>query len=441
MELDKTTLNDLSIFTADEEHSLFHKLNLARTVGGRGKLRENFSHSLPGVPEIISIQKIIALIHGRRSSWPLQISNGSMMVIHKFYESVIDNIPNNSSSSGAYAYKLFHRPDFSLVRYSVEHCFDFIAGMKTIIELFPGKKPLPMEKLTRRAFDIMDKPQFKVIGQKKKSSDLTIAEMLNLANFLLYNYKQNMFELIEIFYQFDAWYAMAMAMEKYDLVFPEFTEDKLPNLQAEGLRHLLLSDPVAYDVTLDLNKNFMFLTGANMAGKSTFIKSVGSAVFLAHLGMGVPARSMKLTLFDGLLSNINVVDDISKGESYFFNEVQRIKNTILKINDGRRWLILIDELFKGTNVLDAMKCSTAVIEGLLKIRSSLFILSTHLYEIGEQLSVSPNISFKYFETLVNEDELSFSYQLKEGISNDRIGYLILKREKILELLQNLNGKD
>ena len=57
-----------------------------------------------------------------------------------------------------------------------------------------------------------------------------------------------------------------------------------------------------------------------------------------------------------------------KGESYFYNEVQRIKNTILKINDGRKWLILIDELFKGTNVQDAMKCSTVVIEGLIKIK-------------------------------------------------------------------------
>jgi DNA mismatch repair ATPase MutS len=108
--------------------------------------------------------------------------------------------------------------------------------------------------------------------------------------------------------------------------------------------------------------NFIFLTGANMAGKSTFIKAVGCAVFLAHLGMGVPAQEMELSIFDGLLSNINVVDNIIKGESYFFNEVQRIRNTILKINDKGKWLVLIDELFKGTNVQDAMKCSSTVIK-------------------------------------------------------------------------------
>ena len=162
---------------------------------------------------------------------------------------------------------------------------------------------------------------------------------------------------------------------------------------------------------------------------------MGSAVFLAHTGMGVPAKKMQLTVFDGLLSNINVVDNLVKGESYFYNEVQRIKATVAKVSDGRKWLILIDELFKGTNVQDAMKCSSTVIEGLIKISNSLFILSTHLYEIGEELKKYPNIQFKYFETSVINDQLCFSYQLKDGISNDRLGYLILKREGVVEMLE------
>lgn len=174
-----------------------------------------------------------------------------------------------------------------------------------------------------------------------------------------------------------------------------------------------------------------------MAGKSTLIKSVGGAVFLAHIGMGVPASDMKLTKFDGLISNINVVDNIAKGESFFYNEVQRIKNTIEKISDGKKWLVLIDELFKGTNIQDAMKCSLSVIKGLIKVKTALFILSTHLYEIGEELKDESNITFRHFETMVIDDMLSFSYQLKEGISKDRLGYFILKREKVVELLEKL----
>ena len=71
------------------------------------------------------------------------------------------------------------------------------------------------------------------------------------------------------------------------------------------------------------------------------------------------------------------------------------------------------------------------------MNNALFILSTHLYEIGESLKQYPNIQFRYFETEVRGDELIFSYQLKEGISNDRLGYLILKREKVVDLLEKL----
>ena len=84
-----------------------------------------------------------------------------------------------------------------------------------------------------------------------------------------------------------------------------------------------------------------------------------------------------------------------------------------------------------------MKCSTAVIRGLIKINHSLFILSTHLYEIGEELKDLPTIDFKYFETMLKENELFFSYQLKDGISQDRMGYLILKKEGVTTLLENL----
>lgn len=438
METDITTLKDLSVFEQEEEFSIFHKLNFTRTVGGREKLRSIFKKSILDITSIQNVQRTLQLLIKKEDTWPLIISNGSVLMIHKFYESTIDQIPDRPTVSSAYFYKIFHAPDYSLVKYSTGHAFDFLKGMQKIIDNFlnadaPHNLMLVLEKVKVR----MDKPQLNQILSKKKYVDLSMAEMLGFANFIRYHYKQNFLEIIELYFQLDAWYGMAMAVKEYKLVFPVFSNSEAPQLKAEDLYHVLLSSPVAYNVELNQKNNFIFLTGANMAGKSTFIKAVGTAVYLAHLGMGVPAKSMQLSLFDGLLSNINVEDNISKGESYFYNEVQRIKNTILKINDGRKWLILIDELFKGTNIKDAMKCSTVVIEGLIKIKSSLFILSTHLYEIGENLKHYPNIDFKYFETTVTDDELQFNYNLKNGISNDRLGYLILKREKVIDLLENL----
>ena len=438
MEIDKTTLNDLSVFNAGGEFSIFQKLDFTTTSGGRELLKRTFSRSLNSIGAIKGVQNTLRLIGQKKEQWPKMISNGSIMIIEKFYQATIDEIPSNPSAASAYAYKILHAPDYSLVKYSVSHAFDFIRGMQILLYLFLNDEaPDPLKKILQRAKDILQKDQFIIVPIREKAENLTMTEMLKMASFLRYHYKQNILELIEIYSQMDAWYGMSSAVNEYELVFPEFIESDTPCLNAKGLYHILLPDPVAYDVTLDRHKNFIFLTGANMAGKSTFIRSVGSAAFLAHIGMGVSATSMQLTLFDGLLSNINVVDNIVKGESYFYNEVQRIKNTILKINDGRKWLILIDELFKGTNVQDAMKCSTVVIEGLIKIKNSLFILSTHLYEIGETLKDHDNIAFKYFETTVDDEQLKFSYQLNEGISNDRLGYLILKREKVIDLLEKL----
>jgi DNA mismatch repair ATPase MutS len=438
MDIDKITLNDLSVFDHDDQYSVFQKLDFTTTVGGRESLKYNFSKTLTSIEEVNDTQQTLKLIIKNKNSWPGIITNGTMMVIQKFYESNIDTIPHNASATAAYSYKILHGPDFSLVKYSTGHCFDFIKGMQILINnLLFEHTSSPLKKLLTRAANIIDKEQFNIISKRAKGDDLSITKMLHLAHFFLYHYKQNIFELMDIYYQLDAWYSMATAVEKYKLVFPVFIEKSDPSIQAEQLYHILLANPVGYNIVLNPSCNFIFLTGANMAGKSTFIKSVGAAVFLAHIGMGVPANAMELTLFDGLLSNINVMDNIAKGESYFYNEVQRIKNTILKINDGRKWLILIDELFKGTNVQDAMKCSATVIEGLIKIKNSLFILSTHLYEIGEALKAHSNISFKYFETIVEQEQFKFNYQLKDGISNDRLGYLILKRENVIDLLEKL----
>ncbi len=438
MQIDNISFNDISIFHQEEEFSIFHKLNFTRTTGGKEWLRRFFSEPHKDLKRIIGTQKVIRTLMEHVNDWPKDITNGTVLVMDKFLDYALDPINEKSGSVSSYLYKLLHSADYSMLKYSIPHFADFFRGIKEI-ELLLEDIDLPanIRIYIDRIKKIINEEPLRELSEIKRGHKFTVRQNLYFAQYLRNRYKTNTLELIDIFSRLDAWYSMAVAVKTYNLSFPEFIEQEAPLIEAEGLYHILIHAPVAYDLQMNPEHNFLFLTGANMAGKSTLIKSVGSAVFLAHIGMGVPAVSMKLTLFDGLLSNINVVDNIAKGESYFFNEVQRIKNTIDKINNGKKWLVLIDELFKGTNVQDAMKCSLTVIKGLIKIKTSLFILSTHLYEIGEELKVFPNISFKYFETIVHEDQLEFSYQLKEGISNDRIGYVILKREKVVEMLEKL----
>jgi hypothetical protein len=370
--------------------------------------------------------------------WPEDISNGTLLVLEKFLDYNLDPLPASADSMNSHLYRLLHSPDFSMARFSLTHFRDFIAGMRRMLDLLDRPDaPAKLGTVLARIRQLMNHTELDELTRLPAGKPFSVRHTVHFGHFLYERYRSHAAELIGLYAQLDAWYGMAAATAELGLSFPEIDEGPEPFLHATGLFHILLRRPVSYDLDMTPNSNFIFLTGANMAGKSTFIKSIGLAVFLAHIGMGVPARTMRLSLFDGILSNINVTDNIARGESYFFNEVQRIKNTVVRISDKRRWLVLIDELFKGTNIQDAMKCSSTVIKGLIRIHRALFILSTHLYEIGEELKPYPNICFRYFETRVTDGQLEFPYQLREGISNDRLGYLILQREKVTDLLDRL----
>ena len=438
MELDKTTYDDLAIFMGEEDASVINKLDFTRTIGGKSRLYRYFQQPFNNIKLIKETQDILSLILRNEEGWASSITNGTVMVIEKFYETALDALPSSSDIVNANLFKLLHGPDYSMIKYSVTHFADFVRGMHTLTELSRDPQcPAILSSLLRRTTFLLSNDHIQSLITTKTGTRFSPSQVVYYGFYLQNHFKNHALELIDIYSRIDAWYSMAMATKHYQFSMPDFVETVNPFLKASDLYHVLLPTPVSYQVQLNQQQNFFFLTGANMAGKSTFIKAVGTAVFLAHLGMGVPASQMQLSLFNGILSNINVVDNITKGESYFFNEVQRIKNTIVKINNTDKWLVLIDELFKGTNIQDAMKCSSTVIEGLIKIKTSVFILSTHLYEIADHLKQYPNIAFKYFETTVENDALCFSYQLKDGVSNDRLGYLILKREKVVEMLERL----
>lgn len=438
MNLDHFTYQDLSIFSSQEELSVFHKLNFTKTQGGRDCLYNIFKNPLQSISEIKDTQDAIRIFNLTNSNAEQKITNGTIVVMEKFLDYQLDPMPVSRDRINPYLYRIFHSPDYSMARFSLIHFHEFMIGISEIYESFKTEKlPKKIGSYIERIKTLLHKNEIQKFVNKKKGISFSIQDTIHYARFFYLDYRKQIEELIEIYFQFDAWQSMAKAITTYNLQFPEFIETESPIFQGEGLYHLLLPDAVAYDIRMDPQSNFIFLTGANMAGKSTFIKAIGLTCFLAHLGLGVPARNLKLSLFEGILTNINIADNIIKGESYFFNEVKRIKDTINRINDGRKWMVLIDELFKGTNIQDAMKCSLTVIQGLIKIRQCLFVLSTHLYEIAEELEQYKNISFKYFETNIDKDQLQFKFLLKNGISNDRIGYLILKKEGVVELLESL----
>lgn len=434
MQVDKITLQDLGLYENEQDAGIIGYLNFCKSNGGKTQLNQYLHAPLGTLAQIKDRQQaLLIFINHLEQLDQMKITNGTCLVIEKFFETGFKSIPAQISLPGAYWYQFWNKADYSLLKYSVQHLALFIQNLKHWISVFEQvNNPPVIEQLVRKIKKELTHPA--LIFLHEKGIAYTPQTYLRLGYFFLYQYKNSAKYLISYFYELDALYSLAKAHANYQFVFPEWIDDPKPYLQVEGVAHPLVENAIGNDLSLTPTQNFLFLTGANMAGKSTFIKSIGIMVYLSHIGMGAPAKNIRLTLMDGLITNLNIVDNVVKGESYFYNEVQRIKNTVLKINDGKKNCVLMDELFKGTNVLDAMKCSTKVIEGLQKISSSIFILSTHLYEISDQLQQYQNIQFSYFETSVKDKTLQFPYLLKPGVSQDRIGYLILEREGVVDLL-------
>lgn len=434
MTVDKTTILDLGILASTASSSIYEKLCFATTNAGKDYLLQLMSNPLNDITKIEDRQKTIQFFIHQQSKLANNITNGTLMVLQRFYDTHLAEINKRNDAVLAFFYKLTNSTDYSLIKYSVLHFIPFIQTMQQLKELLQEATSQTLSILHQKLDTHLSNNDIKDVLNIKEPEKIGSKHILNLAWFFKNKFKHECLELIDIFCTIDAYQSLAKAQLAYNLTFPIFSTNEKPFIQANKVFHLLLSEPISINVEFGKQSNFLFLTGANMSGKSTFIKSIGVAVYLAHLGFGVPAKSLKLSLFDGIISNINITDDINAGESYFFNEVKRIKSTVEKIQEKGNWLILIDELFKGTNIQDAMRCSTAVVEGLAKINSSVFVLSTHLYEIAADLQRFKNLQFHYFETNLVNEELVFNYNLKPGISNDRFGYLILQKEGVLKLL-------
>jgi DNA mismatch repair ATPase MutS len=206
-------------------------------------------------------------------------------------------------------------------------------------------------------------------------------------------------------------------------------------LLAENLAHPCIDGAVGNTIRMNEDSNVIFLTGANMAGKSTLMKSVGIGFYLAHMGFPVAASRMSFSLREGLYSSINVADNIILGYSHFYAEVMRVKQAAEAAAGGKRLLLMFDELFKGTNVKDAYDGTLAVTEAFAEYRDCLFIVSTHIIEVGEALKGTGNIQFAYMPTVMEGNRPRYTYKMEAGITEDRQGMMIIRNEGILELIK------
>ena len=176
------------------------------------------------------------------------------------------------------------------------------------------------------------------------------------------------------------------------------------------------------------NGNICFFTGSNMAGKSTTLKAIAIAVWLAHCGLPVPAASMTCPVFDGIYTSINLPDSLRDGRSHFMAEILRIKEVLQKAKSGKRCLIILDEMFRGTNAQDALEASIAVNEILKEYPHCSFLISTHILEYAQHFEKDNTCCFYYMDSKIENGQFICPYQLLKGISEAKVGYWLVKKE-------------
>jgi DNA mismatch repair protein MutS len=135
LEIDKVTYYDLSILNNEEEYSLLSRINFCKTAGGADHLQYLLTHPLRSEKEIKQTQEAIRQLQMMLQQWPSEITNGTLLVLEKFYGYPFDKIPNSYSPVPAFLYMVFDTPDFSLVRYTVGHFMDFLKGMNHLVQL------------------------------------------------------------------------------------------------------------------------------------------------------------------------------------------------------------------------------------------------------------------------------------------------------------------
>lgn len=250
--------------------------------------------------------------------------------------------------------------------------------------------------------------------------------------------------MLDLLYELDFCLSVSQVAKERGFSYPAACEDTASGsfVDLKGVWHPSLVNAVANDIRIDFTKNVYFLTGVNMAGKSTFMKAVATSVYLAHIGFPVPARRLEFSPLDGIYTSINVPDNIAMGYSHFYAEVLRVKSIAQKVHEGQNLLIIFDELFKGTNVKDAFDATLAVTEAFASHRNCLYIISTHIVESGEALAQRcSNVQFHRLPTTVDGDRLVYTYRLEDGISSDRHGMTIIRNEHIIEAIRGAASAD
>ena len=211
-----------------------------------------------------------------------------------------------------------------------------------------------------------------------------------------------------------------------DWHFPE-VDEKYFHFETSALGHPLISgeNRVTNDFSLEGPGKIALITGSNMAGKSTFLRTIGTNIVLALMGSPVCANMMNLSSVK-LISSMRVADNLAENTSTFYAELKKLQSIIEAVNRNEHVFILLDEVLRGTNSTDRHMGTRALVRQLIR-QNAVTLIATHDTDLAQSESSNPSVSNYHFEGNIQGDQLYFDYRIKKGVCESLNATTLMKK--------------
>lgn len=425
---DKQTIDDLNVFSKSGSDSIYHIFNKTYTQGGASLLEDLFRSPLSDEKAINERVAMLRYFQESKTAFPLQGN--------RFEEA--ERYLSNTDPRSRLSNQGFSMADFKAAGQSVTALIEILQGLKAfMLEIKAKVAGNPYGKQVELVLGLLKTKELELIFADHGKGKISSGKIVEYDNILRFQQRALMEKILQHIYQLDVYISIAGVATERGYVFATALKRDANRLQLQGVYHPLLHKPVANNLEMTPDSNIVFLTGANMGGKSTFMKSLSIAMYLAHLGFPVGAKQMEFSVCDGMYTTINLPDNLAMGASHFYAEVLRVKKVATELGAGKNLFVVFDELFRGTNVKDAYEGTIAIMEAFARKPHSLFVISTHIMEAGEVLRERcSNMIFRYLPTRMENGKPVYTYTLTEGITDDRHGMIIINNEGVIELIKD-----
>lgn len=405
-----------------EQLDIIQYFDFVQTRASKKKLIDFFNKAEFNIEEVFYTQEILKMLQ----------KNPDVVNSFKVAESNLLRINTllNEADAAKYNYlnKFFYREYIDEINFSIDIYINFFNYFNSVLrnlnflDMCPDYAEIIRENMEFISSLNIDNFHNKPSGIKKIKKILGDIER-NVKN---EGYKK----FWNFFYVFDMYISISKGIALNELIFPSFNSDN--HFFIDEFKNLKLKSSVINSLKLT-NSNMVIFTGANMSGKSTTMKSISTIIYLAHLGLAVPANYCNIPFYDRIFLFFTVSDNIEAGYSYFTQELLNLKSVLIDLKEKTSFVVF-DEIFKGTNINDSSKITVKIIKSLSKYNTSLFILSTHLNVIEQQITDCEKVKVLNLESFFKDNELTFTYKIKNGWSKLEIGEILFEKYGLNNLL-------